>query len=64
MPLKKNPIVHNRGKYKGIMFIRGIPDEIKHQFKAYCARRGHTMTGWITKQIKDALKKDGIHRQP
>lgn len=64
MPIKKHPLIQRStsGNYKGIIFIRGIPDEVKNQFKAYCARRGISMTTWVTKQMREALRADGIRK--
>ena len=39
-----------------IIYIRGIPDELKNQFKAHCAKRGRTMRKAIIQFMKDTIE--------
>ena len=38
--------------HKGVLFFKGIPIDIKNQFKASCARKGQTMQDVIIKMMK------------
>jgi len=40
------------------VFLRNIPRGVKDQFKAYCARRGITMTDKVVELMREAIKKD------
>lgn len=46
-----------------MVYIRGIPADIKHEFKSYCAQRGWTMTEAVIKMMRIALKKDHLPRR-
>ena len=45
------------------LYIRGIPVNLKNYFKAYCAKRGKTMSSLIVsfmrEVVKNAQKLDG-----
>lgn len=36
-------------------YIRGIPVTLKNYFKAYCAKRGITMSSMIVKYMKEVV---------
>jgi len=40
------------------LFLRGISMDVKNHFKAYCAKRGKTMTEKIEEMMREAVKKD------
>ena len=40
------------------VFLRNIPRGVKDHFKAYCAKRGITMTDKIVDMMREAIKKD------
>ena len=55
----------NRRTYKrfesdreSMLYIRRIPVDLKFQFKAFCARRGRSMSDWIMEQMQEAIKQD------
>lgn len=49
-------VAKNKGDdYGGVLYIRGIPTDLKDRFKAYCARRGHNMTAVIHTMIAEVL---------
>jgi hypothetical protein len=35
------------GKYKGVLFLRNIPPNLKDFFSAYCRKRGRTMSSMV-----------------
>lgn len=41
-----------------VLFIRDLPRDVKDQFKAWCARRGITMTDQITNMMKELIRED------
>tara|TARA_R100000808_G_scaffold6960_2_gene20350 strand:- start:3724 stop:3897 length:174 start_codon:yes stop_codon:yes gene_type:complete len=43
---------------RATMFLRNIPRGVKDHFKAYCARRGITMTEKIVQLMKETIAKD------
>lgn len=43
-----------------VFFIRGIPIEIRNEFKSFCAKRGLSMNKMITRLIRKAIKEDQI----
>jgi len=38
-----------------ILYIKNVPNEIKAQFKAYCARRQISMTDAIIKMMREKI---------
>lgn len=47
-----------RGERKDVLFIRNVPTDLKAFFKAYCARRGITMTEAIIEFMEEKVSKD------
>lgn len=46
-------------KTRGVsMFLRGVPREVREHFKAYCARRGTSMTEVLLEDILQHLADD------
>ena len=45
---------------KGILYIRGLPVDVKDQFKAACARRGLSMTERIEELIRLDIKPEKV----
>lgn len=45
----------NSGNKEGL-HLKNINGEIKRQFKAWCVRRGRTMTKVIEQMMKDKIK--------
>lgn len=43
-----------------VFFIRGISNEVHHQFKSFCAKRGISMNKMLMRLIKRAIKEDQI----
>ena len=43
---------------RATMFLRNIPRGVKDHFKAYCARRGITMTEKIVQLMKETIAND------
>lgn len=44
------------GSRSGVLYIRGLPVDLKLHFKAYCAKRGISMTAAIEKWIRSLIK--------
>jgi adenylate cyclase len=42
----------------GSVYVRGIPDYVRDQFKCYCNRRRKSMTEVITQFMRDCVDKD------
>lgn len=40
-----------------ILYIRGVPFEVKAHFKAYCAKRGKSMTDVIVELMRRQIEK-------
>lgn len=49
---------------EGFVFIRRISPALKDQFKAYCSRRGTSMTKVIIEFMRDKVKEDGGYEPP
>lgn len=47
-------------RHKGVMFLKGIPQTTKADFKAACARMETTMRGEIIKFMRAFIEKAGI----
>ena len=45
---------------KGVLYIRGLPVDVKAQFKAACARRGLSMTERIEELIRLDIKPEKV----
>lgn len=45
-------------KVKTTLYLRGISNDVKNHFKAYCAKRGITMTDKIEDLMRQTVKKD------
>lgn len=51
------------GDYRGVLYIRGLPADLKDRFKAHCAQRGVTLTEMIHTLIAEAIAvEDRAHR--
>ena len=48
----------NMKQRKATLFITNLAADLKCQFKAYCARRGKTMTEMITEMMKEKILED------
>ena len=38
--------------------LRGLPRTVRQQFKAYCARRGTTLTAMLIQMMRDKIAED------
>lgn len=47
-----------RKENEEFVFIRGIPNELKHKFKAYCGLRKKSMTRVIISLMRDCVEGD------
>lgn len=45
-------------KRLGSLFLRNIPAEVRDQFKAYCARRGVSMTRVLVDYMRELIDQD------
>lgn len=46
---------------KGVLYVRGIPNDVKAEFKAACAILNVSMVDKITELMKDTIR-HAIHR--
>jgi hypothetical protein len=53
---KKSFPVKGKKKGEGILFIRNLPEEDHRLFKAWCVRRGWTMTAAIRHFIRECVR--------
>lgn len=51
---------------ESILYIRGLPQKLKADFKAFCAKHEVSMTEKIAEMMLAAIKekKDEVHRHP
>jgi hypothetical protein len=58
-------IIRKRGKHKGVLFFRNIPEDVKNIFKGTCSRRGDAMQAVILALMKKYIKNPRIiERKP
>lgn len=41
-----------------VLFIKGIPKELKDRFHAHCARRGKSMTDTVVSFMRSVIKEE------
>ena len=44
----------------GVMYLRGIPEELRNRFRALCMLRGKTMTQEVIRFMREEVEKSGI----
>jgi hypothetical protein len=49
---------NNKQTKPATIFLRNIPRPVKDHFKAYCARRGITMTEKMVQLMRETIRKD------
>ena len=45
---------------RGSLYLRELPPEIKSMYKAFCARRGISMTQHLLAFMKECIKEDAL----
>jgi len=48
----------SRSQRRGVLYFRAFPMDLKHLFKAWCARRGISMKEKIEDLMRDTIKTD------
>lgn len=46
----------NHEPRRTVLFLRGVPTDLRDQFKSWCAKRGVTMTATIRLLMRETLK--------